>query len=225
MPLKKTKNNLIIFVKYPERGKVKTRLADEIGDEKATRIYSIISKYIIKKFSNSKDYNTTVFYSPRDRKSEIEDWLKQFSLELFPQNGNTLGERISNAFENIISRGARNVVIIGTDCVHITLEDIDSTFEILNENVPHVVIGPANDGGYYLLGTNIYIKELFSDIDWSTQRVLNQTIEKVNNSKLNYTLKNELSDIDYMKDINIDALKKLDDSMAKKIKSILTSHQ
>ena len=225
MSSSKSENSLIIFVKYPEKGKVKTRLAKTVGETEAAEIYSIVAKYIIDKFSNSDFYNTSVYYSPPEKEKEVTDWLLNASVKFFPQRGNNLGEKISNAFENCFKKGAKNIVIVGTDCIEITSQDINQTFNTLGGNNSQIVIGPANDGGYYLLGLNTFKKELFESIDWSTEKVLPQTIEKIKKNKLNYNLIHELSDIDEIEDIDLDSLRKINLDVAKKIDAILKNSQ
>ncbi|MGH7885994.1 MAG: TIGR04282 family arsenosugar biosynthesis glycosyltransferase [Thermodesulfobacteriota bacterium] len=221
MPGDKSENNLIIFLKYPEEGKVKTRLAKKIGEKKASKIYSIIAKYIVEKFSENQNYNTSIFFSPRDKINEIKDWLDKSPVEYFPQTGTSLGDRISNAFEYIISRGGKNIVIIGTDCIEISREDIKSSFETLSSNLSQIVIGPAADGGYYLLGLNIFIKDIFENIDWSSEKVFNQTVDKFKKQKLRYSVGKKLNDIDEYEDININSIKKIDIKLAEEINSII----
>ncbi len=221
----KSENALIIFVKYPEKGKVKTRLAKKTGEAKATGIYSIVAKYIIDKFSGPDFYKTYIYYSPPQREKELKDWLLNPEVQYFPQKGNSLGERVSDALQNTIKKGAKNIVIIGTDCIDITVKDIQTTFEKLSRNTSQIVIGPARDGGYYLIGLNAFRKELFEDIDWSTEKVLPQTIEKIKKSKLNYNLMHTLNDIDEIEDIDFDSLNKIDLEVAKRINSIIVNDQ
>src|ERR1700741_747851 len=93
-----TKHALLVFVKYPEPGKVKTRLAKSIGKEKAARIYSAMAKTVIHTVSKSREYKTIIFFDPPERKNDVKNWLQDNGCNLFPQNGKSLGERMANAF-------------------------------------------------------------------------------------------------------------------------------
>jgi len=198
---KKTKKNaLIIFLKYPQAGKVKTRLAKDVGDYEAARIYSNMALNIIESVVDPKSYNTILFYYPPEKEKEIKDWVGEKEVQYSPQVGNTLGDRISNAFKEVFSSSADKTVIIGTDCLDITSENIKEALYLLDET--EVVLGPAEDGGYYLLGLNKYRPQIFQDIDWSTEHVLEQTVLRIVENSLNYSLLKTLKDIDTVDDIN-----------------------
>lgn len=199
-------NTLIIFLKYPEAGKVKTRLAKDIGAEKAARIYSNMAKQIVDKVSNSGNYNTVIYYDPPEKKNEIAKWLEGKGFHFSQQTGDTLGRRISSAFSEVFDQGAERAVIIGTDCIDITPDIINQTLDLLNLN--DLILGPADDGGYYLLGLKKYIPGIFEKIDWSTERVLNQTIENIKQLGLEYDLLTSLRDIDDVYDLK-DQMKNL----------------
>ena len=198
-------NTLIIFIKYPEPGKVKTRLAHDIGESEAARIYSYMAEIIVKNTTDRKNYNTFIFYYPPGKETEIRNWFGNEEIEYFSQTGSTLGEKISNAFEKVFSMGVKKAVIIGSDCVDVGKETVNTAMGSLKNN--DVVLGPAEDGGYYLLGLNRHRPEIFRDIEWSTGEVLNQTVENINNNNLSYSLLETLKDIDTVDDLkeaNID---------------------
>ena len=199
-------NRLIIFAKLPEPGKVKTRLAADLGNERAAEIYSQLARDIISRVSESDHYQTYIFYDPPEKKAEVAGWLNDSidpeAVSFFPQQGVILGERISLAFEKVFSSNADRSVIIGTDCTDLTRELIEDSFKALR--VYDAVIGPAEDGGYYLLGLNRFRPELFQDIEWSTRHVLGQTVERLQESGLRYKVLKTLSDID-----NLDDLKRI----------------
>ena len=198
-------NTLIIFIKYPEAGKVKTRLAKDIGDTEASEIYSQMTKKIIDESIDTENYSTIIFYDPPDKEYEVKNWIEKKELQYIPQQGDSLGEKISSAFNEVYSLGADNTVIIGSDCIDVNKEIINEAMEAL-ENVD-IVLGPAEDGGYYLLGLNKYTPEIFQDIQWSTEQVLEQTIERINNKCLKYELLKTLKDVDTVDDLyasNID---------------------
>jgi len=193
------KNVLIIFVKYPEPGKVKTRMAEELGEKKAAEIYSLMAETVIGNVAHSESYQTAIFFDPPEKEDEIIKWIGDGSAVFFPQEGKALGDRMSNAFGRVCSDGARKAVIIGTDCVDVTSETVEEAFYLLVET--DVVIGPADDGGYYLLGLNNHQPELFSDIIWSTGLVFDQTVQRIKEAGLSFTLLKTLTDIDTAADL------------------------
>ncbi|MGH7889035.1 MAG: TIGR04282 family arsenosugar biosynthesis glycosyltransferase [Thermodesulfobacteriota bacterium] len=197
---------LLIFVKYPEPGKVKTRLAEDIGKEKAAEIYSWMAETVIRNASKSKDYKTTIFFDPPEREIDVENWLNG-SVRLLPQEGKSLGERMSNAFREVFSHGAGKTIIIGTDCVEISDEIISQAFDVLD--LVDVVLGPAEDGGYYLLGLKKPAPKIFDDIDWSTELVLNQTLRKIEEQGLRFVLLKKLRDIDTVNELSGEILLKI----------------
>ncbi len=194
------KNILIIFLKYPEAGKVKTRLAKDLGDQRAAEIYSEMSLEIINNVLDASSYRTIIFYDPPEKENEIRNWIGKEEVQYLPQVGNTLGDKISNAFKEVFSSKSQRAVIIGTDCTDVTSETITQAINSLTD--VDVVLGPAVDGGYYLLGLNNHTPEIFEEIKWSTESVLNQTIEKIKENKLSYELLNTLQDIDTIDDLN-----------------------
>ncbi len=187
-------NALIIFVKNIISGRVKTRLAATLGDVAAMDIYRELLKNIHNKIQLAKA-DKIVFYS-----DFIEDdiWGNGvFKKEI--QEGNDLGERMKNAFETVFEKGYKKAIIIGTDCPAITESILKEAFEKLNHF--DIVIGPATDGGYYLLGMTKEHSFLFMNMKWSTDEVLSQTIEHCNENQLSYFLLSELPDIDEEKDL------------------------
>lgn len=208
MPNNKSNNTLIVFAKLPEPGKVKTRLARDLGEKKAARIYSAMAQDVIARVSGSEVYNTAIFFDPPGKLHEVRHWLEESVLEsgrggsvlFLPQEGDSLGQRISSAFEKMFSSGSGRVVIIGTDCLELTKDMIEETIGALTDY--DSVLGPAEDGGYYLLGLSRYTPELFQKIDWSTNLVLEQTISRINYNGLTCKLLETLRDIDNLNDLN-----------------------
>ena len=192
-------NTLIIFIKYPEPGKVKTRLAHDIGESEAARIYSVMAESIIEKTSDSSNYSTIIFYNPPEKEDEIKEWINKKEVQYMPQAGNILGDKISNAFEKVFSTGTDKAVIIGSDCIDVDKETISTAIKLLEHN--DVILGPAEDGGYYLLGLNKYVPGIFQDIEWSTENVLKQTIERISENNLKFNLLKTLKDIDTVDDL------------------------
>lgn len=193
-------NVLLIFVKNPVAGKVKTRLAATLGDQKALDIYIELLK-ITKDVTLLVQAERHVWYSSKIDKDDIWD-PDQFSKYL--QMGDSLGERMLRAFENAFNDGAKKVIIIGSDCPGITTEHIEKAYRLLNDS--NVVIGPSADGGYFLLGMNRYLPELFSGIDWSTSKVLEQTKKILDQVGMSYAELEQLNDIDTAEDLKNDII-------------------
>jgi len=199
------KNNLIIFLKYPEPRQVKTRLGKEIGYKKAADIYSIFVKHLLSQFTNSNNYKTSIQYSPEEKTKEISTWLNIKDIE--PQKGNNLGEKISHAFDTSFKKGYLNTIVIGTDCIELSDKNIEQSFSTLSGGF-NSVIGPTNDGGYYLIGfSKKNYPFLFNDIDWSTNKVFKQTLKLINNTNMKNKILNYYNDIDEISDINSNVIK------------------
>jgi len=187
-----SKNALIIFTRKPELGKVKTRLAKGVGDEKALEIYIYLLQHsakIASKVSASKQ----VWYTNSVEQNDLWD---DSIFEKYTQIEGDLGDKMKTAFKHSFENSFEKVVIIGTDLLNVATDDIESAYDQLDEN--DVVFGPAEDGGYYLLGMNQFIPELFENIEWSTENVLNQSIKQIPDQK--FTLLDEKNDIDYKED-------------------------
>ncbi|WP_291778476.1 TIGR04282 family arsenosugar biosynthesis glycosyltransferase [Cecembia sp.] len=190
------KKALIIFQKNVIPGKVKTRIAVDLGDEKAVEIYRFLINRTHKEVSKLEGVDIFMFFS---EKLEIPSWKpKGGILKGCLQNGKDLGEKMESAFEEIFYKGFKQAVIIGTDCPEITTEIIYNAFNKLNSF--DVVLGPAKDGGYYLLGMKQIFHELFKNIPWSTSEVLETTIAHAIQEQISYTTLETLSDIDTAQD-------------------------
>ncbi len=189
------KNLLIIFCKNPELGKVKTRIAATLGDAKALAIYYRLIKYT-QRITEILTVEKIVYYSNYiDRE---DSWLNDLFRKGL-QKGNDLGERMSHAFEHAFNEGYSSVCIIGTDCIEITSEIIDEAFMVLTKK--DAVLGPAKDGGYYLLGMNKFYPDVFKNKKWSTDTIAKETLRDFDLQKLSYELLPLLSDVDEEKDV------------------------
>lgn len=185
---------LIIFAKNLIHGKVKTRLAATIGAERAFEVYKDLIANTVSIAQNLKA-DKIVYYS---EKIEMEDMWNEHFLKA-KQRGTDLGERMTNAFNDVFQQGYTKAVIIGTDCPSLNEHIIHDAFEDLNNN--DVVIGPAFDGGYYLLGMKEPHPYLFKNVEWSTPAVFETTIAKCTSLHLKSFILPRLHDIDEEKDL------------------------
>lgn len=222
---RKDHNALIVFLKYPETEKVKTRLGKDIGSRGAVELYSEMAGFVADLFSGQKNWTTFFFYAPRERKKEILEWLGDKESRFFAQETGSLGQRMSRAFGKCFSLGFRNVVIIGTDCVMITEEDVETAFSLLSGGEFEAVLGPATDGGYYLLGLCRETAAVFQDIQWSTSRVFKETEKRMRESGLRHAVMRELWDIDEEKDISIEDIMTRDAELARRLEEVLLKDQ
>ncbi len=184
---------LIIFIKNAEKGKVKTRLAKTLGDDQALKIYHALVKHT-REIALEVDAQRHVFYS---KHIEYNDEWSAVNFSKHVQHGKDLGQRIEQAFSATLEQRDK-AIIIGSDCASLNPAIIEQAFQQLEE-VPFV-IGPAMDGGYYLLGMNHYSPSLFEDINWSTDTVCSETIRKIKQLGQAYALLEPLSDIDNEED-------------------------
>lgn len=186
------KSGLIIFLKNLRYGKVKTRLAASLGHDTALEIYKLLLQHT-RRNTMKVDADKFLFYSD---KVEDDDWPVQFFK--FVQHGNDLGERMQNAFQLLFKNGYEKLVIVGSDCFELSSAIIEKSFSELEK--ADAVIGPAKDGGYYLLALKKDSPFVFQNIDWSTEKVLEQTIGIFKEQKMTYSMLEMLSDIDEPED-------------------------
>ena len=188
-----SKNALIIFARNPELGKCKTRLAKVIGNEAALEIYKYLLNHTAE-ISEKIKADKFVFYSDDIKKEDL--WNKDIFRKKL-QYGTDLGARMENAFTELFQLNYEKVIIIGSDLLDLNTKHVDDAFQLLETN--ELVIGPAKDGGYYLLGMKNLHLDVFKNKDWGTSTVFKETIKDIQNS--NYALMEELNDIDTFEDI------------------------
>jgi len=193
-----SKKALIIFTRNPELGKVKTRLAKSVGDESALEIYKFLLKHTVA-ITKNLNVDKYVFYSENIHREDIWD-PEIFRKKL--QTGTDLGEKMQNAFSELFEMGYEKVLIVGSDIFELDQSDIENAFEVLQTT--ETVIGPATDGGYYLLGMKELNAAIFQNKNWGTATVLEETLADLRQKK--YVLLEERNDVDYYQDIKeIDA--------------------
>ena len=187
-------NNLIIvFVRTPELGKVKTRLAKAIGDQAALTIYKLLLKHTATVL-HELSFDKVVYYS---EKIENNDFWKASLFEKKLLKGADLGERMQQAFETAFDRGYKKVLIIGSDLFELTSTLIISALEALETY--DISIGPSLDGGYYLLGMKELHPAVFKNKKWGTDSVLENTLQDL--KQQNVKLLEALNDIDTFEDL------------------------
>lgn len=197
---------LIIFIKNPELGKVKTRLAKSIGDQNALEVYKILIRkthaVAIKVLSNR-----LLFYSNEITTSDI--WDPEHYHKYLQVEGD-LGDKMKAAFKVAFDAKNKKVIIIGSDCYDLSEGIIEEAFDELDSS--DAVIGPANDGGYYLLGMKTYMPEVFNTIKWSTSSVFSKTMDRFKLLNQSVVVLPELIDIDELSDLKASSfdLSKLD---------------
>lgn len=193
MSLKPTEALLIIFTRNPEPGKVKTRIAKDVGEITAFKIYNFLLEHTVSVTRNLA-VSKEVYYSETIAENDI--WEKEiFTKKL--QQGEGLGKRMKNAFEEGFRNGYKNIIIIGSDLYDLQREDLEKAFQLLQEK--DAVIGPATDGGYYLLGMNQLFPAVFEDKEWGTSSVLEDTLKDLKGK--NIALLEARNDVDYYSDI------------------------
>jgi len=192
------KNVLGLLAKYPAPGIVKTRLARDIGVKDAAEVYRSIAEKVFKQtVPVGGSYERVVFYTPRSRRDDFEKWLPGERLRA--QNGTELGDIMANALRDLLSDGAAKAVIAGVDIPDLGEGVVRDAFAILED--ADIVIGPAIDGGYYLVGMKALHDEIFRGISWSTARVFQETIRIIDALGLSYSTVRTLSDVDRVADI------------------------
>ncbi|MVO07971.1 DUF2064 domain-containing protein [Flavobacterium sp. TP390] len=187
------KNLILIFTRNPELGKVKTRLAASIGEENALQVYIELLQHT-RKVVLETDYDKRVLYSDA---INTKDMWNNHLFQKKEQFGKDLGVRMYNAFREGIEDGYQKIVIIGSDLITLEANDLEKAFAALDTN--DVVIGPAEDGGYYLLGLKSIPENIFKNKEWGTHTVLKDTLKNIKNLK--YSLLEEKNDIDTFEDI------------------------
>lgn len=196
---------LIIFVKYPRPGRVKTRLAcgvvqgdvssslhanctrayqaRGIGDEAAAAFYREMARGIVQRMATDDRWRTTIAFALEDEEDAtqeealIREWLEDFRFDCIAQHGDDLGERMGAAFTNTFANGARRVVLMGSDCPDATPDDIATLLSALDQH--DVAIAPCNDGGYWAIALRPDSPTPFDGVAWSTDNVLRQTRELI----------------------------------------------
>lgn len=191
------KSALIVFAREPELGKVKTRLQSVYSAEDVLTLYQCFLKDVLMKAAQSSAEAKFLYTTKSNSNQFFHSYQNQFHLR--NQRGADLGMRMYHAFREVYHQGFRSMVIIGTDCLLISSNDIDKAFKKLDHY--DAVLGPANDGGYYLLGLNRPYKPLFQYIPWGTSGVLSASRKKLSMADKSLFLLSQKIDIDTHEDL------------------------
>ena len=175
-----TRCALAVMTKAPQAGRVKTRLTPPLTPNEAAELnksFLVDTVTAISKAAESSPANGVAVYTPRDAASAYVDVLP-VDFILLPQRGTTFGERLYFATIDLFKFGFGSVCLIDSDSPTVPAESFATAVKLLNNDSDRVVLGPCEDGGYYLIGMNKPHQELFERIDWSTERVLGQTLQR-----------------------------------------------
>ena len=190
---------ILLFIRVPIKGQVKSRLAAELGEETALDLYTSFVLDIIDTLEGT-GYPLIVYYYPQAGADTLAPLLGQH-CRLMPQEGKDLGERMENAFRQIFSEGYTRAILIGSDIPDLTPAVLQDALESLRTS--DVVIGPAADGGYYLIGfrKGSLLPGIFRTREWGTERVFQQTMDLLRNALLRIHLAPEWKDVDTIEDL------------------------
>lgn len=185
------KVKIVVFLKAPRPGWVKTRLAASLGDGEACKAYTKMAHCFLDKISKYTDVELR--FAPDDAQQEILPFMKSPQWTMKPQGEGDLGQRMTRAMEEALGE-TEVVLIFGTDCPYIETDDVDNAMEALKSS--DVVLGPAADGGYWMIGLKNHEPDLFKNIAWSTNQVLDQTLVSVESMGLSIRMLRLLEDVD-----------------------------
>lgn len=196
----KCQNELILFfLKYPEPGRVKTRLAASIGPEEAAELYGNFILDILAKLKSS-SFPFRICFHPKQKRKSLVEWLGeeyQYSL----QEGNDLGERMKAAFLEAFASGYQRVILIGSDFPDFPISFLKESLDALKTH--DTVVGPAVDGGYYLIGfrEDTFFPGIFEGMDWGTDVIFRETLSKLRDHKQRVYVLPAWEDIDTVENL------------------------
>ena len=172
-----TKNCIVLFIKSPQKGQVKTRLSQLIGDKITRGLYKAFVADMMETLQREPEYSLRIAFSPKAAKASIVRWLGTQNT-FVPQTGTGLGERMGHAFRQVFSEGFEKALIIGSDIPDLPRSVITNALESLSNR--DAVIGPSFDGGYYLIGFrhDTFSPAVFERIEWGTETVLFQPLKR-----------------------------------------------
>lgn len=197
------KRVILVFLKFPESGRVKTRLAADLGEESAKAAYEKLVCRVLEQCRDAGPDRIVIAYDPPEKSGEIQHWLSPW-LIAYPgevswheQSRGDLGDRLEHAAESVFQECGEEtqLAIIGTDCVHLDRDVFTETWSRLDEGAD-AVFGPTEDGGYYLLGLKAPQGCLFQQIPWSSEKTLDASVEAAEKAGLSTQLLPKQFDVD-----------------------------
>lgn len=213
------KNNiskkLIIFSKAPVNGLVKTRLIPSLGKDKATQLHRYMLNQTVLMACSLENTETELHCTPDTKHDFFKILAGKHNIKLLPQLGSDLGEKMSHAMKAGLD-SAQQCIIIGTDCPSMNPAYIEQAFHKLLSN--DVVIGPAKDGGYVLIGAQNHNHQMFNDINWSTSEVLKKTVKNLDHLGWKYHKLETLPDVDNHEDLSHLSTQYLHDAFSRDLK-------
>lgn len=214
-------SRILIFAKAPLPGKVKTRLIPAYGERFATELHQAMVWHLLNFLCSANISPIELWCSPDKNHLFFEDCEKSFDISLHTQQGKHLGDKLNNAFKVVLAY-ANSAVVLGADCPTIGREDFTTAFKDVHAGVD-VVIKPADDGGYLLLGLSRPIPQLFENITWGSADVFAQTVLCADTLKLKYTKLAVGRDIDNASDVQYLASRAAYFNLHSRLRSLLNS--
>ena len=199
-PFLMTQERVIVFARFPTPGQVKTRLIPALGTDGAARLHMTLTRRtleVARQVGSGRSCSSEVHFTGGDAPGMQNLFGNEHHY--LEQQGNGLGERLEHAASVAFGQGTKRIVVIGTDCPEMEPSILRSAFDLLLN--ADIVLGPAIDGGYYLIGLRTNCPELFREIDWSTENVLRQTLENARRLGRSVLQLKPLSDIDVPDDL------------------------
>lgn len=191
--------SIILFVRFPERGTVKTRLAEDIGEEHARILYQCFVLDFLETASRGDRFLRICYYPPESGEG-MKEWLGG-GYSYMPQQGRNLGERMKNAIEEVFRQGCSHTILTGSDIPDIPPDLMETACASSRHDA---VIGPSRDGGYYLIGfrKEAFLPEIFEGIEWGTDRVFAKTMEIFAGRQYDVSVLPLWQDVDRLEDLN-----------------------
>lgn len=195
--------HLILMLKYPCPGEVKTRLVPALGERRASELYREMARHsldVARRFAAKSDVSLTARIAGAPDDEAVCHWLGD-GIRLQPQGKGDLGQRMEQGVSEAFNEGASSVVVIGADCPELAVGHLDAAYRALDSS--EVVFGPAADGGYYLVGLSRFVPGLFRNIPWSTASVLEESLAVAYKAGVQWKLLETLHDVDLPDDLHL----------------------
>ena len=197
--MSKVDSKLLVFAKAPVPGAVKTRLQPTLSATDAAKLQSFFIEHTLSVFSGVENIDVDLYCFPDETHPIFQQCAQQYDIRLKKQNGNNLGERMANALQTALAE-YQQVVVIGTDCPELTVDYLEEALSRLKQGSA-AVLGPALDGGYVLLGLQMFSPSLFENINWGTDQVLFQTRTRLSELGWKWDELPRLRDVDTPEDL------------------------